>query len=257
MEDLLADSVFTVTPTYAAIPENLAALANGATASTSRIYATLNHSRFAIDSDPDTCWFPLYAGQLSPPWDDPTGPAEWLMVTFPANKLLRRVVVKSYTPKHYADDNCVLSAYALQYWDGGGWVILANVVGNTQETLTIDFDEIITTKIRLLVTGGLYLSGLEAYGTPSPPSPPTPPIPPVPPAPPGSQAGLKLTDCIPYNMEFEGRIWRAVEGLAYYGGTGPVGPGETVMIYLAVDGMPVPPPIIVVITDAQGQWTPG
>lgn len=166
MEKLLADSFFTEDVNYKSSPENLASVKAGAKVSTSRQYTWYAHQNHAIDGDPDTCWFPLYDGNLAPSFKNPTGEnPEWIEVTFEKREKINRIIVRSYTPKHYPDPDCTLSDFDLE-WIGtdGGWKSIRSVRGNTKDTVICDFPPVAAEKIRLVVKRGFYLSELEAYG---------------------------------------------------------------------------------------------
>ncbi len=166
MKSLLADSYFADRLSYQAKAGNFASKQSGATASSSNYYCGLNHGTYAIDSDPDTNWFPLYDGSIIPSFTNPTGNnPEWLQVNFAngATKNINQIVVRSYKPKYYADANDVLADFDLQYWDGSDWQLIESVTGNDDENLTLDFPYVSTNKIRLVAKYGLYVSEIEAY----------------------------------------------------------------------------------------------
>lgn len=164
MEKLLADPFFATYLDYQPKQGNIAASANGAKVKTSRRYTWYPHENYAIDSDPDTCWFPVYDGKLSPSFKNPEGKnPEWIEVTFPKKEKINKIIVRSYTPKYYPDPNCALSDFDIEYWDGNAWKLIESIKGNTKETIVCDFPVITTDKIRLVVRRGLYLSELEAY----------------------------------------------------------------------------------------------
>lgn len=56
--------------------------------------------------------------------------------------------------------------YQLQYWDKkqGGWVTIDQVKDNTERPIVHNFSPITTSKIRLWILGGDYISEIEAYG---------------------------------------------------------------------------------------------
>jgi hypothetical protein len=168
--EFLKDPAFAEIPSYEPVEGNLAAVQTGAVAQTSRRYINCWHEYYAHDSDPHTCWFPLYEGTTgkswaNPPWDNPTGTdAPWLEITFPEKKNVGRIVVKSYRPKHWNDPPCHLQDYDLHTLDGTEtWRTLVEVRGNQEEVVTHPFEPVATTKIRLLARRGLFLSELEAY----------------------------------------------------------------------------------------------
>ncbi|MCM8769784.1 MAG: discoidin domain-containing protein, partial [Candidatus Omnitrophica bacterium] len=174
--EFLRDPFFTEVPSYQPIPGNLAygqpardkqgkSIQIGATSSTSKTYHWFGHHYFAIDGDPHTCWFPLYDGDPNPSWTNPVGKdSPWLEVNFPEKKIISRIVVKSYLPKHWNDPVCNLQDYDLEYYDETGkWQTIAKIRGNKKEMATHTFDPVRTNKIRLVAYRGFFLSELEAY----------------------------------------------------------------------------------------------
>jgi len=166
MEKLLADPAFTTPLDYQPRPGNVACRQAGAKAKTSRRYTWYPLETYAIDSDPDTCWFPLYGGSLVSSPANPTGKAEWLEVELANAQPIGEVVVRSYVPRHYPDPNGALADFDLEAWDGRDWKTIATVTRNTQETVRCRVAAVTTRKIRLLARKGLYLSELEAYARP-------------------------------------------------------------------------------------------
>ncbi|MCX7706224.1 MAG: right-handed parallel beta-helix repeat-containing protein [bacterium] len=164
MEKFLSDAFFMSSIDYRAKPGNIAASQNGSKAKSSRNYTWYPHCNFAIDGDPDTCWFPLYDGKLSPSFVSPAGKTpEWLEVEFPEPKKISKIVIRSYKPRYWPDPDCVLSDFDIEAWDDKEWKPVKSITGNTNETITLALPSLTTSKVRLVVKKGLYLSELEVY----------------------------------------------------------------------------------------------
>lgn len=164
METFLSDPFFTTPVDYTVKSGNIAASQNGSRAKSSRNYTWYHHCNYAIDGDPDTCWFPLYDGKLSPSFSRPEGQnPEWLEIEFPEQKTISKVIVRSYKPKHWPDPDCVLSDFDIETWDGKEWKIVKNITENKDETIILNLPSITTSKIRLVAKKGLFLSELEVY----------------------------------------------------------------------------------------------
>jgi RHS repeat-associated protein len=107
-------------------------------------------------------------------------PGQWLEVDFSGAKSISEVDV--YTPRdNYTNQSDPtagetfslygVSSYDLQYWDGSAWVAITggSVSGNNLVWRKLTFSSVVTTKLRLNVTGAVdgvaRITELEAWGT--------------------------------------------------------------------------------------------
>ncbi len=175
MEKMLKDALFAAEPKKDKDPKNLCWEGNNAKISSSWTYLSFKDSPvFAIDGDIRTCWFTrrwgFYAGPVQP--DDgawvkrlkETWKNDWLQITFPREVTIGRLEIISWLPKYYPDPVNVLSDYEVQYLQGKDWVTFLAGTGNVKERIVHKFPEIKTSCIRLVVTKGLYVAEIRAYG---------------------------------------------------------------------------------------------
>ena len=124
--------------------------------------------------------------RVAPGWNSPNpnggwqgGDESWLQIEFDEEKLITEIDVitlqdnpVSTVPPTLAMtfSNYGLTDFEAQYWNGSAWVTApgANIVGNNKVWRQIVFDEVTTTKIRVLCHDGLAglcrLVEVEAWG---------------------------------------------------------------------------------------------
>lgn len=157
---MLKDKIFLKAPQRIHQKGNLASQFSGAKVSSSFKHWNVDHSMFATDDDPFTCWVPssFFKEGLKI-----RKPSDWLQVEFPKTEKIKKVIIRSYKPKYQPDPDRVLSDYTIEYWNGKEWVSLASVKGNKKEIITHTFKPVETQKVRIVVTGGLYVGEFEVY----------------------------------------------------------------------------------------------
>jgi beta-lactamase superfamily II metal-dependent hydrolase len=158
-------------------PTNVAAAANGATASASSFYNSGFPPGGAIDSDRKGLAWANGGG-----WNDGTDSTfpDWLQVDFAGPETIAEVDVFTVqddyaNPAEPAPGTPFtlygITAFQVQYWDGQSWAIVpgGNITGNNQVWRQITFAAITTTKIRIYVTGALNsysrITEVEAYAS--------------------------------------------------------------------------------------------
>ena len=160
MSRILRDPRFLRGPRHHVRPGNLASGTQGATAKASHTIWQFNSAVFAIDDDPETCW----NTSAWATWGKKSG--DWLEVTLRRPATLRRVVVRSWKPKHFHDFDDVgnlLADFDLQMWSEKQWKTVKEVRGNDSEVVQISFAAVSTPKLRIVVKRGLCLAEVEAH----------------------------------------------------------------------------------------------
>ena len=154
---------------------NVALASNGATASASSYYNSGYGPGGAINGDRSGANWGSGGGWNNANYNNFP---EWLQVNFNGPKSLTQVIVYSVQDIYWAPseptDTMVFHNYgvvnfAVQAWDGSGWVTLATVTGNNLVKRTISFGAYTTDRIRINITaaadGYSRLTEVEAFGT--------------------------------------------------------------------------------------------
>ena len=157
---MLKDDLFIKAPARVHRTGNLASQFSGAKTSSSFSHMNVNHSMFATDDDPLTCWAPSTYFQ---PGHRSRKPSDWLQVEFPKAERIGKIIIRSYRPKYQPDPVQVLSDYTLEYWNGSAWANLASAQNDRKEIKEHRFAVVETCKVRLTVTKGLYVGEFEVY----------------------------------------------------------------------------------------------
>jgi Tfp pilus tip-associated adhesin PilY1 len=154
---------------------NVALASNGGVASASSYYNSGYGPSGAINGDRSGANWGSGGG-----WNNASYNSfpEWLQVNFNGSKSLTQVIVYSVQDVYWAPseptDTMTFTQYglvnfAVQGWDGSGWVTLATVTGNNLVKRTLNFGAFTTDRIRIYITaaadGYSRLTEVEAFGT--------------------------------------------------------------------------------------------
>ena len=154
---------------------NVAAAAQGATASSSSNYSSANPASAVIDGDRRGA---NYAGGGM--WADSTYNAypDWVEIAFAGSRTISQVNVFSVQDAWYAPSEPTpamtwsmygVNNFTVQYWTGSAWQTVPNgvVTNNSQVWRSITFPALTTPRIRVLVQWGMdgwsRLTEVEAY----------------------------------------------------------------------------------------------
>jgi hypothetical protein len=154
---------------------NVAAAANGATASASSIQGAGFAASAAINGDRQGLGWEQGGG-----WADATADAypDWLQIDFNGNKTLTEIDVftiqDNYASPAAPTQSMTFSLYGatdyqVQYWSGSAWADVpgGNITGNNRVWKQLTFSPVMTGKIRVLVNNALYHNSriveVEAY----------------------------------------------------------------------------------------------
>ncbi|MEM1137776.1 MAG: discoidin domain-containing protein [Bacteroidota bacterium] len=80
------------------------------------------------------------------PSNDITLP-QWIALDFGSDKTFSRVEL-------YSSEDFIIQDYQLQYWDGNDWQLIREITGNTSLVRSHTFDEVTSSKVRVLGTRG-------------------------------------------------------------------------------------------------------
>ena len=152
---------------------NVALASNGAVASASSYYNSGYGPGGAINGDSSGANWGSGGGWNSADGNFP----QWLQVNFNGSKNITQVIVYSVQDNYGAPsqptDTMTFNLYglvnfAVQGWDGSGWVTLATVTGNNLVKKTLNFAAFTTDRIRINVTaasgGYSRLTEVEVFG---------------------------------------------------------------------------------------------
>ena len=131
---------------------NVALPANGGSATASSFYSSTYSPDKAIDGIADA----------THQWRTTGAVPQWLEIAFGQSRTINQVILKSY-----AGTNAPKS-FQFEYWNGSAWVLIEAFTDNLSATVTSDFAEISTEKIRVYVTAkytaNIYVFEVEAMG---------------------------------------------------------------------------------------------
>ena len=167
-----------VTPT-AVVRTNVALIANGGVASASG--SLPGHPASSLNNDELTGG--NYLTDKNSWTDDTPGSfPDWVQVNFPSATVDKVVVFSTqdnlYAPVVPGDADTFslygVTAFNVQAWNGSAWVTVASVTGNNLVKRSVTFAPVLTTRIRIQITGAAsmrsysYLTEAQAWGIPAP-----------------------------------------------------------------------------------------
>lgn len=176
MKKMLSDSCFITHYDYKPKEGNVFA---GASVKSKKGYFYTDIARYAIDNDPDTCWFTdewsntgkmgywslkdkEYPAYLE--WKK-QNPADWIEIDMGKLNLLGRIVIYTWKPRYYPDPSCLtLSDFDIEYADEkGNWFKLKEVRQNTEEKIEITFQSVKCKVIRITAYSPGEIAEIEGY----------------------------------------------------------------------------------------------
>ncbi len=133
--------------------QTAAAVTGNTDAKVSTIFPSVNTSKIRIYcKEPDSAsrWYRI--NELKVYYEAPSPveiPSHWLELSWESAQTINRIVLFTNSAKAGA---FALRAYDIQYWEDSSWQPLASVSENTNAEVTSTFEEVTTTKIRIICT---------------------------------------------------------------------------------------------------------